>query len=423
MEAGLNIKHKITQEFLKTVERKDKLYRIYDTILNGFVLRVQPTGTKTFYFEYRNVAGANKSYKVGRLGNITLAQARDIAGKKSAEVQLGIDIQATKKQDHASAKTDTDNTLSSFMESKYEDWATTHLSNGKQTIDRIKANFSHLLPCKLSDIDVSVIVDWRTGQIKKGKKLSTINRDVNCLYSALSKAVTEWKIIPLHPLLALKPLKLDDLPTPRCLADDEVKRLSTALNEREELMRAKRASGNKWRIERHLPTRPEIDQEHFVDHLKPMVILSLHTGIRRGEMFKLSWDDISFDTNTLTVKGPKAKSKKTRHIPLNPIAKSVLEKWKEQQGEKSGLVFPNKDGDLLDNISTSWGNLMKAAKIEKFRWHDLRHDFASKLVMAGVPLNTVRELMGHSDIKMTLRYAHLAPDHKADAVNKLVTNL
>jgi site-specific recombinase XerD len=63
--------------------------------------------------------------------------------------------------------------------------------------------------------------------------------------------------------------------------------------------------------------------------------------------------------------------------------------------------------------------VLKDAKIEKFRWHDMRHDFASKLVMNGVPLNTVRDLCGHADLGTTLRYAHLAPEHKAEAVAQL----
>jgi site-specific recombinase XerD len=74
----------------------------------------------------------------------------------------------------------------------------------------------------------------------------------------------------------------------------------------------------------------------------------------------------------------------------------------------------------MHDVNTSWGNVLVDAKIENFRWHDMRHHFASHLVMAGVDLNTVRELLGHADLKMTLRYAHLAPEHKAAAVAKLM---
>lgn len=80
-------------------------------------------------------------------------------------------------------------------------------------------------------------------------------------------------------------------------------------------------------------------------------------------------------------------------------------------------MFKDKNGLPLKDFPLIWHAVLDEAKITNFRFHDLRHHFASKLVMASVDLNTVRELLGHSDLKMTLRYAHLAPEHKAAAVN------
>lgn len=94
----------------------------------------------------------------------------------------------------------------------------------------------------------------------------------------------------------------------------------------------------------------------------------------------------------------------------------TLKSWRNQSNIELARVFPSGDGGRLDNVKRSWITILKSAKIQNLRWHDMRHDFASKLVMKGVPLNTVRELRGHSDLNTTLRYAHLAPDHKADAV-------
>ncbi|MNR46070.1 site-specific tyrosine recombinase XerC [compost metagenome] len=93
----------------------------------------------------------------------------------------------------------------------------------------------------------------------------------------------------------------------------------------------------------------------------------------------------------------------------------VLEEWKKQTGETL-YVFPNQEGGRFEDVKSAWLKLLERAEVTGFRWHDMRHDFASRLVMAKQSLNTVRELLGHSDIKMTLRYAHLAPETKAAAV-------
>lgn len=151
-----------------------------------------------------------------------------------------------------------------------------------------------------------------------------------------------------------------------------------------------------------------------------MVLVAMNTGLRKGELFSLEWSDINFNRAILTIKGDSAKSGKTRHIPLNAIALQALKDWKNMSSSE-GLVFQStKTGEVFSHVKKSWARVLERAKILNFRWHDMRHHFASKLVMAGVDLNTVRELLGHADIKMTLRYAHLAPEHKANAVAKLV---
>ncbi len=122
----------------------------------------------------------------------------------------------------------------------------------------------------------------------------------------------------------------------------------------------------------------------------------------------------------LTVRGTTAKSGQTRHVELNNQAVEVLRAWRPRGALPTAHVFPGPDGEQLVDIKTSWMRLLRLAKIDDFRFHDIRHTFASKLVMRGVDLNTVRELLGHTDIKMTLRYAHLAPAHRAEAVQKLL---
>ena len=83
------------------------------------------------------------------------------------------------------------------------------------------------------------------------------------------------------------------------------------------------------------------------------------------------------------------------------------------------MVFVNEQGERFDRANSSWRRLLKDAQIAEFRWHDMRHHFASRLAMGGVDLNTIRELLGHSDYSMTLRYAHLAPEFKLKAVEVL----
>jgi integrase len=176
-------------------------------------------------------------------------------------------------------------------------------------------------------------------------------------------------------------------------------------------MREARGTANAWRQERARELLPSLP--HFGDHLTPAVLLSINTGLRRGELLALRWESIDFKRRMLTVEGGTAKSRQTRHVPLNDEATGLLNRWREQTGGGYRIF------EVRTGFKTAWAKLLKHAHITKFRWHDLRHHFASRLVQLGVPLNTVRDLLGHSSVAMSLRYAHLAPDQRREAVAKL----
>ncbi|MCF6777888.1 site-specific integrase [Thiotrichales bacterium 19X7-9] len=151
--------------------------------------------------------------------------------------------------------------------------------------------------------------------------------------------------------------------------------------------------------------------------IRNIVLTAYYTGMRRGEIFSLRWEDIDLKLNQIILDKENTKSGKIRDIPINSKLRNI---FVNLTGPKVGLVFKSPVTDKeFDNIRRSWITLMKKAEIENFRFHDLRHNFAFQLVMKGESLSVVRELLGHSDFKMTLRYAHLAPEHKQRAVDLL----
>lgn len=126
------------------------------------------------------------------------------------------------------------------------------------------------------------------------------------------------------------------------------------------------------------------------------------------------------------VRAATSKSGKQYYVPLNKVALDTLSCWRRQSKHTSpgSLVFPSlKTGQKMDSCKKARTAVLKKTEIEDFRWHDMRHDFASQLVMMGIDLNTVRELLGHADLQMTLRYAHLAPAAKMRAVELLAENV
>jgi integrase len=393
----------IGSQLIKRLEPRDKPYEVRDSRLTGFLIRVQPSGYMSYVAEW----GRGKRKSIGRVGVLTPAQARDHARDILADAMKGNDPRDDSKLNGA-------HTLNSYLAGRYGPWVVVQKKTGKDILARLQTCFDQDFgKKKLPEINEWVVDKWRSKRIKSGITWATVNRDVGALKSALQQAV-KWKILKSNPLAEVTPKKIDRAPTVRYLDDAEEKRLRKALDDREAKFQRQRDTSNRRRIARHKAALPPLH-----DHLKPIVLLAMNTGLRRGELFNLKWDDVHLGRAMLTVHGYGAKTEQTRHVPLNTEALAALKDWKKS-GSDSSYVFPGKGGGRMMHIRRSWSGVAAKAKLKDFRFHDLRHHFASRLVMAEVPLNTVRDLLGHSDVKMTLRYAHLAPEHTAAAVDKLV---
>ena len=403
------MKGKITQKLVDGLNPQAKPFEFRDTELKGFLLRVQPSGVMTYICQYAR----GKRLTIGSPEIITPFQARELAKEAMARyLTTGVDPMQQKKVEKT-------HTFESFVTEKYKPWVESNHRRPYDTLSMMKAWYPIIGELPLSDITAWTVEKQRAAWLKAGANTVTVNHKINYLKIALNRAVA-WGLLQKNPLISVKLSKVDNRGIVRYLSDDEDLRLREALDTREEKYRKERKSYNQWRKERGYESFPEYSDNGFVDHLKPLVLLALDTGLRRGELFNLKWTHINFPGRILTVVGATAKSRKTRHVPMTDEAFDILTRWSESP-KNSDYVFPSTNGGVMDNIKTSWTRLMKDAEIKKFRFHDCRHTFASRLVMRGVDLNTVRELLGHANIEMTLRYAHLSPAKLATAIATLNT--
>lgn len=409
---------KLTAKTIDALKPTGTRYRIWDTEIKGFHLRISPKGRKSYGLYYRH-QGVQKDITLGVHGNITPDQARILAKTEAGKVSSGTDVVSQRKADKAAATKARAETLGAFLKKNYRPWAETNLKSQKETLRMLDVDFAHLHGKKMADITQWDLQKW-SAAASKGEgynsplSASTINRRTAALKSVLSKAA-KWGLIEHSPLAGMERKKTDKQGRVRYLSKTEEKRLRAALQARQKKQQQDRHQYNAWRQARHLAPLPLLHGK-YTDYLQPLVLLALNTGMRRGELFNLQWADVDLKGRLLKVQGIGAKSGQTRYTPLNDEAFSILVAW-SNQADSEALVFPSPvTGKRLDNINSSWANLMADAGLVNFRFHDCRHHFASQLVMRSVDLNTVRELLGHANIEQTLKYAHLAPEHKAAAV-------
>ena len=219
----------------------------------------------------------------------------------------------------------------------------------------------------------------KIGQTDKTVSPSTINRQLGTLRGMFNKAVA-WGQLQINPMKSVQFLK-EPAGRLRFLETEEIVKLLSNCS----------------------------------STLRPIVILAVFAGMRRGEILKLKWNNIDYKRGIITLLDTKNGEK--RELPMNKEVKDAFIQVRKHP--ESPYVFCNEQGQPRHDIRKSFSTALRKSDITDFRFHDLRHSFASQLVMAGVDLNTVRELLGHKDITMTLRYSHLAPRHKQHAVDIL----
>lgn len=248
----------------------------------------------------------------------------------------------------------------------------------------------HLVPIfgdfALDGIGPGHVEVYKARKLKQGLSRKSINNHLTVLRRALAIAV-EWRVIEHVPVirwLDTPPAEFD------FLTFDEARQLITAADE-------------EWRA---------------------MITVAVRTGLRLGELLALRWSDVDLEAGRIIVRRAVArgvvgtpKNGRTREVPLSEEAAEAL----RTHPRRGDLVFCADDGAMLTRGATKWPlrRALARAALRSIGWHCLRHTFASHLVMRGAPLKSVQELLGHATIEMTMRYSHLSPDARRDAVRLL----
>lgn len=240
----------------------------------------------------------------------------------------------------------------------------------------IREFFGNKRDCRITSQEIEKFKNWRSNQ---GVKHSTVNRYLALIRKIVNLAI-EWGY-----------LRSEDKPRFRMFSEkDNLRQRVLSMEEEDKLM----------------PILPY--------HLRPIVLTALNTGMRLGEILNLRWENVDLNRRIIIV--TKSKSKKIRHIPIN---RSLFDVFSGIE-KKHLYVFINPNrSEPWQKVKRSFKSSCIKAEINNLRFHDLRHTFATRLVERGVDIITVRDLLGHSSVRVTERYAHSQDKRKIEAVNCL----
>jgi len=313
---------------------------------------------------------------------------RSFAKKKDAEAELGKRVSLIAENRYLDVKKDYKTTFKEILE-KYEENFKNQASFSKYKkfcLENFKEYFGEdTLLANIRYMDLETYRNQLRQKLTKDGKIRTdasVNREMACLHHLCTKAV-EWEMIERSPFDRGKSLLLkENNQRIRYLTEDEIDKLIEECKSRK--------------------------------HLYRIVICALNTGMRKGEILNLKWSQIRNGFIYLE----KTKTKEKREIPINDDVNQIFMEIRKEEGLTSKYVFTYAKRSI-SRIDRAFNGALNRAGIEDFKFHDLRHTFASHVIMKGGDLKDVQELLGHKTMTMTLRYAHLSQEHKKKAVNLL----
>lgn len=375
---------KLTESFIRNnpqcPEAKPRI-EYCDSELPGLYVEVRATspGQGTYYLRYKDSTGKTCHQKIARTADIGLVEARKQAKTLKAEIALGSDPRAEEKARLAVL------TFAEFFEQQYLPYVTPRKRSWGRDEElyrlRIKAVFGHK---RLNQITRQQIQSFHTALMHEGLAAATCNHHIKLMKHALNLAI-DWGMLDKNPVARVS-LFFEDNKIEHYLNDTELERLLTVLH-----------------ANRNSP-------------VSLIALFLLSTGCRLNEVLSAKWSDVDLDKGVFTIRAINSKSKRLRAVPLNGTALEVL-KQLDTQGRFDHLFINRKTGKPYVNITKVWQRLRTAAGLKHLRLHDLRHQYASFLVNNGRTLYEVQQILGHSDPKVTMRYAHLSTRALQEAAN------
>jgi integrase len=231
----------------------------------------------------------------------------------------------------------------------------------------------------LGQITRAELQDWQAWK-RERRKPATVNRLLGRLRHMFNKAV-EWDLLDKSPMERLK-----------FLPENNARLHYLSMEECDKLLEA-----------------------CFASHMKALVTMALHTGMRRGEILNLKWHDIDLNSGSIIIRD--SKNGQPRHVPMDSAVRDLLSGYIPTSG--SSHVFPSASGARRSTVQKAFRNARIRAGMPDLHFHDLRHTFASHWVMSGGDIYVLKDILGHKSIVMTQRYAHLSPTYKRTMVDRM----